>query len=274
MSELKNIMKLWLTSLSLFDNCYFNASIIIILVLYSSLIFENINIYVSELYNYSIVRLIVLFLIIYIAPKDPTISILLGISYLVSIYYMSNDINSILDTNNNGKIDSMEKELYKLNNKIENFQPMQVDEILNNPAVQNVLKNPTVQNVLKNPTIQDLANSNPVLKSVVDKISEPFTIIGNTSTSNQKISAGLLSPKKVESFTNNFLLTNKNNIMNDKSDKLDKSNNCQDLHIQKYDQLENICEPVKLFDSEYNVQGLNSEIMGQNINYHPVGSNI
>ena len=95
MSEFNNIMKLWLNSLAIFDNCYFNISIIIILVLYSSVIFENINVYVSELYNYSIIRLIVLLLIIYIAPKSPTISILLGISYIISIHYMSNDLLSM-----------------------------------------------------------------------------------------------------------------------------------------------------------------------------------
>jgi len=90
MNEMNNILKLWINSLSLLDNCYVNSTIIIILVLYSSLVFENINMYIGELYNYSIIRVIVLLLIIYISRKDLTIAILLGVSYLVSVYYSSN----------------------------------------------------------------------------------------------------------------------------------------------------------------------------------------
>ena len=282
MSELKNIMKLWLTSLSLFDNCYFNASIIIILVLYSSLIFENINIYVSELYNYSIIRLIVLLLIIYIAPKDPTISILLGVSYLVSIYYMANDINSIIDTNNGGKIDNMEKELYKLNNKIENFQsssetvqkPMQLGSILEKIDLQEVLNHPAVKSVV----------SQLVKQPTVERFGPAVPPIDNTD-SNKKIVNSLFPSKKLEPFSNNLLtLNNINNKVNNevnnevnkdsKNNKLGSSNTCEKLHISMHEKLSNVCEPVKLFNAEYNVQGLNGEIMGQNIDYHPVGSNI
>lgn len=271
MSELKNIMKLWLTSLSLFDNCYFNASIIIILVLYSSLIFENINIYVSELYNYSSVRLIVLFLIIYIAPKDPTISILLGVSYLVSIYYMSNDIKSVIDTNNGGKIDNMEKELYKLNHKIENFQPYGTGQDSMKIDFKKIIDDPMVKEVIQNPAVQKF------ISQLSNKV-ERFSTIDNTN-SNRRIVSNILNQK--ESFSNNVLtLNNINNEVdnevnkNSKNDKLDSSNTCEKLDISKHEKLSNVCEPVKLFNVEYNVQGLNGEIMGQNINYHPVGSNI
>ena len=64
------------------------------------------------------------------------------------------------------------------------------------------------------------------------------------------------------------------NNKNSKNDKLDSSNTCEKLHISMNEKLSNVCEPVKLFNVEYNVQGLNGEIMGQNIDYHPVGSNI
>lgn len=90
---MKNFKKTWTGSLSFLDNNIVNAIIVIILILYSSTIFDNINSYIGNLYNYSIIKIIVLLLIIYIAPKDTTIAILLAISYLVSINYMINNEN-------------------------------------------------------------------------------------------------------------------------------------------------------------------------------------
>ena len=91
--NMKNIKKTWLNSLGFLDNCYINSIIVIILVLYSSTIFENINNFIGSIYNYSIVKIIILLLIIYVAPKDSTIAILLGISYLVSLNYAINTEN-------------------------------------------------------------------------------------------------------------------------------------------------------------------------------------
>ena len=91
MDNMKNVCKVWLSSLNFLDNNIVNAVIIIILVLYSSNIFTNINNFVGNLYNFSVVRLIVLLLIIYITPKSPTIGILLAISYILSINYSNNE---------------------------------------------------------------------------------------------------------------------------------------------------------------------------------------
>lgn len=91
--DMKNLCKLWMNSLSFLDNCLINSIIVIILVLYSSTIFDNINSFVGNIYNFSIIRLLVLLVIIYITPKSPTIGILLGISYIVSLSYMVNAEN-------------------------------------------------------------------------------------------------------------------------------------------------------------------------------------
>ena len=91
--DMKNLCKLWMNSLSFLDNCIINSIIVIILVLYSSTIFDNINSFVGNIYNFSIIRLLVLLVIIYITPKSPTIGILLGISYIVSLSYMVNAEN-------------------------------------------------------------------------------------------------------------------------------------------------------------------------------------
>ena len=91
MDNIKNISKVWISSLSFLDNYIVNAVIIIILFLYTSNIFTNINSFVGNLYNFSVVRLIVLLLIIYISPKSPTIGILLAISYILSVQYSNNE---------------------------------------------------------------------------------------------------------------------------------------------------------------------------------------
>ena len=93
---MKNINKVWVNSLSFLDNSIVKSVIIIILVLYSSSIFDNINSFVGNIYNFSIVRLLILLLIVYVSPKCPTIGILLGISYVISLSYMVNNENFAL----------------------------------------------------------------------------------------------------------------------------------------------------------------------------------
>jgi hypothetical protein len=91
--DIKNINKVWVNSLSFLDNSIVKSVIIIILVLYSSSIFDNINSFVGNIYNFSIVRLLILLVIVYVSPKCPTIGILLGISYVISLSYMVNNEN-------------------------------------------------------------------------------------------------------------------------------------------------------------------------------------
>ena len=85
MDNMKGMKKIWNSSLAFLDNCYLNAIIVIILVLYSSTIFDNINSFIGNMYNLSIIKLIVLLLIIYVMPKDPTIGVLLAVSYLETL---------------------------------------------------------------------------------------------------------------------------------------------------------------------------------------------
>lgn len=91
--DIKNINKVWMNSLSFLDNSIVNSIIIIILVLYSSTIFDNINSFVGNIYNFSIIRLLILLVIVYVSPKCPTIGILLGVSYVISLNYMVNNEN-------------------------------------------------------------------------------------------------------------------------------------------------------------------------------------
>ncbi len=89
MDGMKSMKKFWINSLGFLDNSVINSIIVCILFLYASTIFENINHFVGDLYNFSLVKLLVLALIVYVAPKDTTIAILLAISYVISLNYMT-----------------------------------------------------------------------------------------------------------------------------------------------------------------------------------------
>ena len=86
-----------LKSLCFLDNHNVYISIVFILFLYNTCIFKNINHYVSDLYNYNIVKVLVLVLIIYTARKSCLISLLLGISFVVSLNFKTIMENFVID---------------------------------------------------------------------------------------------------------------------------------------------------------------------------------
>ena len=162
MDSIKNIKKFWMGSLGFLDNCYVNSIIVIILLLYCSTIFENINSFIGNLYNFSIIKLAVLLVIVYITPKDPTIGILLGLSYAISLNYLVNTENFVIDTPigmNNDTLIKSESDDVK-----ESFFP------LNNISDYN-LKNEDDSNSFKNNAKNDhacLNNYNALNESVGD----------------------------------------------------------------------------------------------------------
>lgn len=99
MDSLKTLKKIWTNSLGFLDNSIINTVIVVILVLYCSTIFDNINSYIGNLYNFSIVKLLVLLLIIYVAPKDTTVAILLALSYIISLHFLILNENFVGDEN-------------------------------------------------------------------------------------------------------------------------------------------------------------------------------
>ena len=74
----------WMQSLSFLDNTYVHTLLVFIVLLFASRLFENINQSVDEMYENAIVRVVVLFLIVYLFPKSPLLSILLAICYVTS----------------------------------------------------------------------------------------------------------------------------------------------------------------------------------------------
>jgi len=88
--SMKSVDKCWDDSLSFMDNIYVKVVLYVVLILYSSTYFENINMYIGNLYkHYKFLNIIVLLLIVYLGRKCPVVGILLAISYVISLNYMS-----------------------------------------------------------------------------------------------------------------------------------------------------------------------------------------
>jgi hypothetical protein len=98
--SLKSVKNTWQKSLTILDNHYVNLSLVIVLILYCSQIFGNINSIISNLYQYNFVKLLLLLTIAYVGPKDTNIAVLLAISYVISL---RNNKNSLIEnfTNDN-----------------------------------------------------------------------------------------------------------------------------------------------------------------------------
>ena len=86
---LKTVKNVWTKSLSVLDNPYVNLTLVIVLILYASKMFKNINEVINGLYKYNFIKLLVLLIIAYVAPKDTNIAILLGIAYVMSLENMN-----------------------------------------------------------------------------------------------------------------------------------------------------------------------------------------
>jgi hypothetical protein len=92
--SMKSVDKCWNDSLSFMDNIYVKVILYVVLILFSSTYFENINMYFGNLHkNYKFLNIVVLLLIVYLGRACPVIGILLGISYVISLNYMSSKEN-------------------------------------------------------------------------------------------------------------------------------------------------------------------------------------
>lgn len=88
-TTLEKMDKCVLNSLVFLDNKIVYVSIIFILFLYNSCLFSNINKFGSNVYEHSVVKVIVLLLIIYVSRKSTLIGILLALSFVISLTYNS-----------------------------------------------------------------------------------------------------------------------------------------------------------------------------------------
>ena len=242
MDNEKNIKKMWMNSLGFLDNCVVNTIIVVVLLLYSSTIFTNINMAVSSLYNFSIVKIIVLLLIIYVSKKDPTIAILLAMSYLVSINYVINNENFSSHSESDENI--MKENIMKENiiKEKEHFFPM-----MNSTPFET--ENPVYKKNLKK------------MNSVQNNVDYPMVSQQMNESTNNNMQMNNMEMNNMG--TNNMEMNNNMDSNNDTS--------CMQTYVPQFESISDVCEPTSTFKNEFNAQGLNNpEGFNSNISGSPL----
>jgi hypothetical protein len=191
-NNIKNFKKIWMNSLFFLDNPIVNVIIVVVLFLYVSCLFDNINNFVGNLYNFSIVRIIVLLLIIYVSPKDTTIAILLTLSYIISVNYMVNNEETFIGKIMTSAEESMYKKGYKppKNNSVERKNRYMSEES-NRPSMKSENTKEHFFPVLSNNDNENSFNLSSEPRTRTDKIKqEPprtdafFPLMDNRDVSN------------------------------------------------------------------------------------------
>ena len=298
--DVKNFTKGLNNSLKFLDNQYIYYTIVVILFLYNSLLFMNINDFFSNVYKFGIIRVIVLLLILYTSQKCYLISLLLAMSYILSIYFdrekvsstenffnnEENDpqgINDMLDNNN-----SLTYESEKINpNRMINDQNMvnfnnTPESFSNGDEEEDKPENFSSENELENNyesffnQHEEEDNHESFSNNMSEEEYESFSD-GIKTHKNEKTIEGIpekffsgMSKEQFDSFKTEHSkpkkmiesMTNKNenNSMNNALSKTE----CLQNYNPRFESIGNICEPVATFENEFNAQGLN----------YPIGYNI
>ncbi len=119
----KNLEKVGSSLYNLFDHLYIKIIIITILVIYNSGLFVDYNLYLSPVFNNTIIRLIILLIVVGIANKNITISILLILTLAISSYYKAENFESMFDDNEKDEKDEKNEKNKKNNEKDKKQKP-------------------------------------------------------------------------------------------------------------------------------------------------------
>ena len=224
-NALEKMDKCILSSLSFLDNKTVFISIVFILFLYNTCLFSNINKYVGNIYEYHVVKVIILLLIIYVSRKSYLIGILLALSFVISLTY-----NSIIENFISG-YNSNESTYAEVNNESnESFVAHHDhDDMLHKGKRKRHLMGKkhhreNMDNMMKNSEMEELMNG---------------------------------SEESKESFSNNLFMNQHHENRNmDESDEV-TSSDCLNNYMPKYEGLSNLCNTVSTFENSLDAQGLN-----------------
>jgi c-di-AMP phosphodiesterase-like protein len=229
-NNIKNFKKIWMNSLSFLDNSIVNIVIVVILFLYVSCIFDNINNFVGGLYNFSIVRIIVLLFIIYVAPKDTTIAVLLSLSYIISIYYMVNNEETFISKEEESPKQEMNSKYQKQNEEALNRLKMKIY-----PQ-------------------EEKEHFFPLMEMNDNQSSFNINNRSNPPTNKKKE-----EPKKEGQYFNTEPNYEQVNQQSNKQiiDIISTADACVNNYNEKYEAVGDVCEPIATFNGELNPQGIN-----------------
>jgi uncharacterized protein YneF (UPF0154 family) len=272
-----SIKKIWLDSLSFLDNIYIYASILIILFLYSTLIFENINNYIGKIYSYSVIRFIVLLLIIYVTQKNITLGIFLAISFLLTINNMPDQEKFDNGTVASKTIQDMLKQA------VNGYSPNEIKDLLNKNVDTYYAGAKEFSNSLdKHPNMVDdivrgMAKDSNVEKfeDSADDVNEQFETFEDEVIEDQPVETfedEVIEDQPVETFEDEVIEDQPVETFEavevidtqDPNEGFYANNfsNCKSFYVPSYESVNDICNPVTTFDNNsYNAQGINN-LMG------------
>ena len=258
MENMKGLNKVWLNSLGFLDNGIVHCSIVTVLILYCSTIFDNINGFVGNLYNFSLVRLAVLLLILYFSKKDLLISLLLALSYVVSLHYMSNNEYFVTPPTLPSAVTP--PHLSK--------QPV--------PQQQQPLKKSEPQHERK-PVQRQEQRQEQELNEEDDSVPKHHLAANAASVHAPTTLTKPPSPKKGPSQIKEhfFPLMNQNDTgaSFDRKKSVKGGNGCMANYVPKFESVGDVCNPAATFQGQLNTQGLNiPEGFGSNVMGAPMAT--
>lgn len=123
----KNLEKVGASLYNLFDHLYIKIIIITILVIYNSGLFVDYNLYLSSIFNNTILRLFILLIIVGIANKNITIALLLILALAISSYYKAENFEPMFhnEKDKNENEEKNEEKDTKINKPKEKFNNSQ-----------------------------------------------------------------------------------------------------------------------------------------------------
>ena len=234
--DIKNFAKGLTNSLKILDNQHVYCIIVVILFLYNSLLFININDFFSNIYKFGIVRVIVLLLILYTSQKSYLISLLLAMSYILSIYFDREKVHNTENFEDDGR----------------NSAPKGINDMINSNNVLTYDSEEINQNKMMND--QNMINSSNKIESFAAHEEEHMI------HSEQHMPHGEEHMMKHQNVMESMSNMNEKNMMNNTLTETE----CLQNYKPKFDSVVNVCSPVATFNDEFNAQGLN----------YPIGYNV
>lgn len=252
--ESNNFSKGLRNSLKFLDNEFVYWIIVIILFLYNTCIFMNINDFFSNMYEFGIVRVIILLLILYVSQKSYLIALLLAMSYLLSVKFnkenfesMMNSQNSMHDSEYDGESDESihhdnSEEMEKYNNNMIDSSAMDFNAEDQKMGVDNQFADKTSDEM-------EGFNNNLFTSRSMDFNEEDQDMGVNNQFADSKMKETFTSEESSNSMMDNSL----------------NRTECLQNYDPEHQKVGDLCKPVATFEGEYNAQGLNYPI-GYNMN--------
>lgn len=102
MSVISKITKMLMKPLALLDNKYIAGAVKIFLILYAAMVAPKLPMFIAKALKQPLVKLLILFLIVYTGVKDPMMSLLVAVGFTVSMLTLNKletvgNLNEIID---------------------------------------------------------------------------------------------------------------------------------------------------------------------------------